>query len=255
MKKIVYVAMSVDLIHNGHINIIKKASELGDVVIGLLTDSAIASYKRLPFLPFESRKIIIEEIKGVSKVIPQLTHEYTDNLIKLKPDYVVHGDDWKDGAQKKIRNDVIKTLKEWNGQLIEIPYTKDISSASLLHNIRSAGTTPNTRLSLLKRLLSVKPLIRLNEVHNGLSGLITEKTSIIHDDKIEEFDAMWSSSLTDSTAKGKPDIEAIDMTSKKSFTVFILDVISIASMSGFPLAVESVKLLDHIASNSSILSS
>ena len=224
MKKIVYVAMSVDLIHNGHINIIKKASELGDVVIGLLTDSAIASYKRLPFLPFESRKIIIEEIKGVSKVIPQLTHEYTDNLIKLKPDYVVHGDDWKDGAQKKIRNDVIKTLKEWNGQLIEIPYTKDISSASLLHNIRSAGTTPNTRLSLLKRLLSVKPLIRLNEVHNGLSGLITEKTSIIHDDKIEEFDAMWSSSLTDSTAKGKPDIEAIDMTSRMNTVNDIFEV-------------------------------
>ena len=224
MKKKVYVAMSVDLIHSGHINIIKKAAELGDVVVGLLTDSAIASYKRLPFLPYESRKLIIEEIKGVNKVIPQTTHEYTKNLLELRPDFVVHGDDWIEGPQKSIRKKVIETLKEWDGKLIEVPYTKNISSSSIANSLLNIGTTPNTRLSLLKRLLSVKSLIRLNEVHNGLSGLITEKTRITMNDKVEEFDAMWSSSLTDSTAKGKPDIEAIDMTSRMSTVNDIFEV-------------------------------
>ena len=224
MKKKVYVAMSVDLIHKGHINIIKKASELGEVIVGLLTDKAISSYKRLPFMPYESRKLIVEEIKGVSKVIPQTTHEYTENLVNLKPDFVIHGDDWKEGIQKKIREKVIETLKEWNGQLVEIPYTKDVSSAHIANNIREIGTTPNIRLSLLKRLLSAKPLIRLNEVHNGLSGLITEKIKISQNGKEEEFDAMWSSSLTDSTAKGKPDIEAIDMTSRMNTVNDIFEV-------------------------------
>ena len=223
MKK-VYVAMSADLIHNGHINIIKKASELGEVIIGLLTDKAIASYKRVPYMPFESRMSIISEIKGVSQVIPQNTHEYTENLIKLKPDYVVHGDDWREGSQKKVRDKVIETLKKWNGELIEIPYTEDISSTELISDIRNIGTTPNFRLSLLRRILSAKSLIRLNEVHNGLSGLITEKTKVYHDGKEEEFDAMWSSSLTDSTAKGKPDIEAIDMTSRMNTVNDIFEV-------------------------------
>ena len=223
MKK-VYVAMSVDLIHKGHINIIKEASKLGEVTVGLLTDSAIASYKRLPLMPYESRKIIIEQIKGVSKVIPQTTHEYTTNLDLLKPDYVVHGDDWKEGIQKKIRDKVIESLKMWGGKLIEIPYTKVISSSIIDQHIKDIGTTPNIRLSLLRRLLAAKKIIRLNEVHNGLSGLITEKTKVLVDGKEEEFDAMWSSSLTDSTAKGKPDIEAIDMTSRMNTVNDIFEV-------------------------------
>ncbi len=224
MKKIVYVAMSVDLIHKGHINIIKEASKLGDVVVGLLTDKAISSYKRLPFMPYDSRKLIIEQIKGVDKVIEQRTHNYRENLLKLRPNYVVHGDDWREGPQKKVRDEVIETLKEWNGELVEIPYTENISSTILNKNIREIGTTPNTRLSLLKRMLSAKSIIRLNEVHNGLSGLITEKAKIEKDGRVIEFDAMWSSSLTDSTAKGKPDIEAIDMTSRMNTVNDIFEV-------------------------------
>ncbi len=223
MKK-VYVAMSVDLIHEGHINIIKESAKLGEVTIGLLTDNAVASFKRLPFMPYENRKIIIEEIKGVKEVIPQTTHSYVDNLLLLKPDFVVHGDDWKTGSQANVRKDVINTLKKWNGKLVEIPYTKGISSTILNKRLKEIGTTPNVRLSMLKRLLAAKPLIRLNEAHNGLSGLITEKTKIIENGQQIEFDAMWSSSLTDSTAKGKPDIEAIDMTSRMNTVNEIFDV-------------------------------
>ena len=223
MKK-VYVAMSVDLIHEGHINIIKESAKLGEVTIGLLTDNAVASFKRLPFMPYENRKIIIKEIKGVKEVIPQTTHSYVDNLLLLKPDFVVHGDDWKTGSQANVRKDVINTLKKWNGKLVEIPYTKGISSTILNKRLKEIGTTPNVRLSMLKRLLAAKPLIRLNEAHNGLSGLITEKTKIIENGQQIEFDAMWSSSLTDSTAKGKPDIEAIDMTSRMNTVNEIFDV-------------------------------
>jgi phosphoenolpyruvate phosphomutase len=224
MNKKVYVGMSVDLIHEGHINIIKEAAKLGIVTVGLLTDAAIASYKRLPYMPYENRKLIISEIKGVDNVIQQNAHSYTENLVKLKPDFVVHGDDWREGSQKEIRSDVINTLKQWEGKLIEIPYTNNISSSILNKKIKEIGTTPNIRLSLLKRLLKAKPLIRLNEAHNGLSGLITEKTRIEKNGRIIEFDAMWSSSLTDSTAKGKPDIEAIDMTSRMNTVNDIFEV-------------------------------
>ena len=165
-------------------------------------------------MPYENRMAIISEIKGVHNVIPQTTHDYTENLIKLKPEYVLHGDDWKEGSQKTVRDNVINTLKEWGGELIEIPYTKNISSTVLNKSLKEIGTTPNIRLSLLRRLLKAKPLIKLNEAHNGLTGLITEKTKVNINGMEIEFDAMWSSSLTDSTAKGKPDIEAIDMTSR-----------------------------------------
>ena len=223
-NKKVYAAMSVDLVHQGHINIIKEASKLGVLTIGLLTDKAIASYKRLPHTSYENRELIISQIKGVDNVVSQNTHEYTKNLLNLKPDYVVHGDDWKEGPQKQIRHDVIETLKGWGGKLVEIPYTKDISLAMLGENQKALGTTPNIRLSLLRRLLNAKSLIRLNEAHNGLSGLITEKTKVVTEGREIEFDAMWSSSLTDSTAKGKPDIEAIDMTSRMNTVNDIFEV-------------------------------
>ncbi len=223
MKK-VYVGMSADLLHPGHINIIKKASELGEVVIGLLTDSAIASYKRLPHMTYEMRKSVIENIKGVSKVIPQNSLDYTTNLRDVKPDFVVHGDDWKEGVQKHTRQQVIDTLQEWGGELVEFQYTKGISSTQLHEVVKEVGTTPNIRLSMLRRLLGAKPMIRVNEVHHGLSGLITEKTVVDRDGRPVRFDAMWSSSLTDSTAKGKPDIEAVDMTSRMQSVNDIFDV-------------------------------
>ena len=222
--KEVYVGMSADLIHPGHINLLKEAAKLGNITIGLLTDKAIASYKRLPYMNYDQRKEVIENIKGVVKVIPQDTLDYSDNLRLIKPDIVVHGDDWKEGIQKSTRQQVIDTLKEWGGELIEVSYTQGISSTKLNRAIKEIGTTPNIRLNSLRRLLSTKPLIRVNEVHNGLSGLITENTKVQKKNQIVEFDAMWSSSLTDSTAKGKPDIEAVDMTSRMMSVNDIFDV-------------------------------
>ena len=165
MKK-VYVALSADLLHHGHINILKKAAELGEITVGLLTDKAIARYKRLPYLTYKQRKQIIKNIKGVKNVIPQETLDYVPNLCKLKPDYVVHGDDWKTGVQKKTRNKVIEVLKEWNGELIEVPYTQDVSSTNLAKAIREVGTTPAIRRKQLRRLLEVKPIIRILEAKN-----------------------------------------------------------------------------------------
>lgn len=208
MKK-VYVGMSADLIHHGHINVINQAKQYGEVIVGLLTDEAIASYKRLPALTYHQRKVIIENIKGVSEVIPQETLDYAPNLKKIKPDFVVHGDDWKTGVQKETRERVINTLNEWGGKLIEIPYTPGISSSKLHNIIREVGITPEIRMKKLRRLLEAKDIVRFIEAHNGISGLIVENTKVLKNDQLKEFDGIWISSLTDSTAKGKPDIELV----------------------------------------------
>jgi phosphoenolpyruvate mutase len=224
MKKKVYVGMSADLIHPGHLNIIKEAQKLGEVTIGLLTDKAIASYKRLPFLTFDQRKIIIENIKGVENVISQETLDYVPNLKNLKPDYVVHGDDWKKGVQSLTRQRVIDALSEWGGELIEVEYTKGISSTQLNKSMKEIGTTPEIRMQRLKRLLEVKPIVRLIEAHNGLTGLIVENLKYEKGNIPKEFDGMWLSSLTDSTAKGKPDIEAVDVTARMQTLNDIVEV-------------------------------
>ncbi|MBI2654876.1 phosphoenolpyruvate mutase [Candidatus Woesearchaeota archaeon] len=223
MKK-VYVGMSTDVLHHGHINIISAARKLGEVTVGLLTDEAIASFKRVPLLSYGQRKKIIENIKGVKEVIPQETLDYAPNLIKLKPDYVVHGTDWKTGVQKHIRYRVIKTLKGWNGKLIEPEYTKGISSTQLINEMLEIGTTSEIRLKKLRKLLELKPLVRLMEVHNGLTGRIVEKAKIVQGNSIREFDGMWESSLTDSISKGKPDIEYVDITSRLHTIDQIFDV-------------------------------
>ena len=214
MKKTVYVGMSADLLHVGHVNIINEAAKLGSLTVGLLTDKAISGYKRLPFLTYEQRKAIVENLKGVERVVPQETLDYRPNLNQLKPDFVVHGDDWRVGVQAKTREQVIEALKEWGGALVEIPYTPGISSTQLNQQMKQIGTTPDVRMNRLRRLIDAKPLVRVLEVHNGLSALIVENASVDREGKRQEFDAMWSSSLTDSTAKGKPDIEAVDLTSR-----------------------------------------
>jgi len=170
MKK-VYVGMSADLVHPGHLNIINEGKKYGEVIIGLLTDEAIASYKRLPFLSYEQRKTIMENIKGVKNVIPQETLDYIPNLKKLKSDYVVHGDDWCTGIQKETRERVIQALNEWGGKLIEVPYTKGISSTQLNNALKEIGITPQIRMKRLRRLLNAKPIVRILEAHNGLTGL------------------------------------------------------------------------------------
>ena len=160
MKK-VYVAMSADLIHPGHLNILSEARKLGEVTIGLLTDAAIASYKRLPYLSYEQRKIVVENLVGVHKVIPQHTLDYVPNLLESKPGYVVHGDDWRTGAQRDTRDRVIETLKEWGGTLVELAYTPGISSTLLNEAVRATGTTPEIRMKRLRRLLEAKPRLLL----------------------------------------------------------------------------------------------
>jgi phosphoenolpyruvate mutase len=213
MKK-VYVGMSADLLHTGHINVLQKAAKLGDVTVGVLTDEAIASYKRLPCLNYEQRKNVVENIKGVAEVVAQDTLDYRENLRRIKPDFVVHGDDWNSGVQAKIRQQVIETIAQWGGELVEVPYTPGISSTQLNENLKEIGTTPDVRLKRLSRLINAKSVVRVLEAHTPLCGLIIEHAAVDQQGMKIEFDAMWSSSLTDSTAKGKPDIEALDVTSR-----------------------------------------
>lgn len=210
----VYVGMSADLIHPGHLNILNEAERLGSVTVGLLTDKAIASYKRLPYLEYEQRKIILENLKSVKEVVPQSTLDYRPNLKSIKPDFVVHGDDWKEGVQRETRQQVIDTLKEWGGKLVEVPYTQGISSTKLNKALKEIGTTPDIRRARLRRLIESKSIVRIIEAHNGLTGLIAEKISVEVSGQTREFDGMWASSLTDSTSMGKPDIEAVDITSR-----------------------------------------
>lgn len=223
MKK-VYVGMSADLVHPGHLNVLKKAAEYGQVTVGLLTDRAIASYKRIPYMTFEQRKEIMENIKGVYQVIPQDTLDYVPNLNILRPDYVVHGDDWKEGVQRETRQRVIDALAEWGGELIEVPYTQGISSTQLNKALKEIGTTPELRLKSLRRMLQAKPLVRFLDIHNALSGLIIQNAYIDTPKGRKEFDGMWGSSLTDSTAKGKPDIEAVDVSARMTTLNEVLEV-------------------------------
>lgn len=223
-EKRVYVAMSADLIHPGHINILEAARKLGEVTVGLLTDKAIGSYKRLPYLSYEQRRAVVENLKGVKEVIPQETLDYVPNLEKLKPDFVVHGDDWKVGVQKATRERVIEALKQWGGELVEPTYTPGISSTQLIHTKKEIGTTADIRRAMLRRLIEAKPIVRVSEAHSGLSGLIVEHTSVQRDGMKCEFDGIWISSLTDSTVKGKPDIELVDNTSRFETINQILEV-------------------------------
>ncbi len=223
MEKRVYLGLTADIIHPGIINIINEGAKHGQLIIGLLTDSAIVSHKRLPYLTYEQRKQVVENIKGVSEVVPQEDWSYIPNLKKLKPDFIIHGDDWKSGSLSKIRDEVIEVMKEWGGEVIEVPYTKGINSSALASNMHSIGTTPEIRMKTLRRLIEAKPIVRIMEAHSGLSGLIIENLEVQKDDGVHRYDGMWSSSLTDSTSKGKPDIEAVDLTTRLQGLTDILE--------------------------------
>lgn len=213
-KKTVYLGMIGDIMHPGLINIINEGAKYGDVMVGLFTDKAIATHKRLPYLNYEQRKNVIENIKGVSCVVPQDDWSYVPNLVKYKPDFIIHGDDWKEGSEKYLREEVFKVMESLGGKVIEIPYTRGISASGLKETIDSLGVTPQARLASLRRLITAKPVVRILESHNGLTGLIAEHTSVEVNGQHREFDGMWASSLTDSTSKGKPDIEAVDLTTR-----------------------------------------
>ena len=210
----VYMCFSSDYIHSGHIAIINRARRLGRLVIGVLSDEAVASYRRFPLLPFEERKALFANIAGVESVVEQKTLSYADTLRALKPYYVVHGDDWVEGFQKPIRQEVIEVLAEYGGHLMEYPYTNDPKLKELDKARRAELAMPDVRRGRLRKLLGMKGLVTALEAHSGITGLIAEKTTVLQDGKTYQFDAMWLSSLCDSTAKGKPDIELVDMTSR-----------------------------------------
>ncbi len=220
----VYVGMSIDILHHGHINILEKASEFGKVIVGLLSDKAISTGKRMPLLTFEQRKKIVANLKNVSEIVIQDEWDYSKNLIKYKPDYMIHGDDWLSGPLAPFRELAIKALNTYGGKLIEIPYTKGISSTKLIENFKEVGTTPDMRRSSLKRLIAAKDIVRIIESHSPLSALIGEKVNAYVGNKFREFDGFWSSSLTDSTQMGKPDIEALDISKRLENINNIFDV-------------------------------
>lgn len=213
-RKSVYCCFSSDVIHGGHIKIIEAAKTLGNVTAGILSDRVVASYKRYPLLSFNERAELISHISGIQNVIEQEELSYRSNLRKLRPDYVVHGDDWKTGFQSSIRQEVISVLSEWGGILVELPYSRNEAYEAIENDMRSRLSIPDIRRKRLKSLLEMKDLITVIEAHSGITGLIAEKTTVLQNGKTYQFDAMWISSLCDSTAKGKPDIELVDMTSR-----------------------------------------
>ena len=213
-ERTVYMCFSTEYIHSGHMAIINKARRLGRLIIGVLSDEAVSSFKRYPLIPFDERKTLLENIAGVERVITQDTLSYAKNLRELKPDYVVHGNDWCEGFQKPIRQEVIDVLAEYGGKLIEYPYSNSPKYKELDAAHRAEAAMPDIRRGRLRKLINMKGLVTAMEAHSGITGLIVEKTTVLQDGKTYQFDAMWVSSLCDSTAKGKPDIELVDMTSR-----------------------------------------
>ena len=213
-RRTVYMCFSTDIIHGGHIAIIKKAQRLGRLIIGVLSDEAVTGYKRFPLVPAEERKIMFANIAGVYKVVDQNALSYKENLEKYKPDVVVHGDDWATGFQKPVRDEVVSVLASYGGKLVEFPYSDNPKYKLLEDRARAELSLPDVRRARLRKTLEMKGLITAMEAHSGITGLIVEKTVVYQDGGTHQFDAMWISSLCDSTAKGKPDIELVDMTSR-----------------------------------------
>ena len=211
----VYVCFSTDILHSGHLNILRRAARLGHLIVGVMTDEAVASYKRFPLVPCEERKAMFKSIKNVWKVVEQDTLSYKDVIAKYQPDIIVHGDNWQEGFQKPIRDEVIELLGAYGGQLVEFPYSSDPKYKEVDARSRLELSLPDNRRGRLRKLIAMKGLVTMMEAHDGISGLIVENT-VVHDETgaSYQFDGMWVSSLCDSTAKGKPDIELVDMTSR-----------------------------------------
>ncbi len=214
MSKTVYLCFSTDIIHGGHIALIRRAQQLGDLIVGVLSDEAVAGYKRFPLVPASERRVMFENIAGVSRVVEQKTLSYKDILEELRPDYVVHGDNWVSGFQRPIRDEVISVLSQWGGELVEFPYSSDDKYKEIDKRQRAELAMPEMRRGRLRRLLEMKGFVTAMEAHDGLTGLVVENTVVHENGGARQFDAMWLSSLCDSTAKGKPDIELVDMTSR-----------------------------------------
>lgn len=212
--KTVYACFTTDVIHEGHLNIINTAKQYGELTVGVLSDAAMVKFDRFPTISFEERMELVKNTPGVANVIKQDTVMYDSVISELKPDYVIHGDNWKSGPTKAIRDNVEKLLSEYGGQIIDVPYTFNENVKHIDDKIREKLMMPEFRRKRLRQLLEIRPIVKAIETHSGLTGLIAEKTVVEHDGQLDQFDAMWVSSLCDSTAKGKPDIELVDMTSR-----------------------------------------
>ena len=214
-NKIVYTCFSTDVVHEGHLNIVEHAKEYGDVIVGALSDEASIRYNKFPTVSLEERIKLYEKIPGVKRVVVQKTMHYDEIIQELKPDYVIHGDNWKDGPMAVLREQLLVLLKEYGGQLIEVPYTRNEQVKKVDAILKEKLSMPEFRRKRLRQLIKICPVVKTIEAHSGLTGLIAEKTVVdTGEGKLDQFDAMWVSSLCDSTAKGKPDIELVDMTSR-----------------------------------------
>lgn len=212
--KTVYACFTTDVIHEGHRNIIHEAQKYGKVILGVLSDSAMVQFNRFPTISFEERRKLLSELPGISEVIVQNEVEYDAVIQKLKPDYIIHGDNWLTGPLQPIRERAQKQLAEYGGAIIDVPYTYNESVKRIDDRLKEKLSMPEYRRKRLKKLLQLRPIVKAMEAHNGITGLIVEKTIVEDNGSLDQFDAMWISSLCDSLAKGKPDIELVDMTSR-----------------------------------------
>lgn len=210
----VYTCFTTDIIHEGHLNIINEAKKYGEVIVGVLSDEALVGFDRFPTISFDERVKLAKTISGVDEVVTQDTVMYDKVIAEIHPDYVIHGDNWLVGPMRAIRNNVEKLLGEYGGRIIDVPYTYNENVKRIDSKIKERLAMPEFRRRRLKQLLKIRPVVKAIEVHSGLTGLIAEKTVVEHEGRLDQFDAMWISSLCDSTAKGKPDIELVDMTSR-----------------------------------------
>lgn len=220
---IVYVGMSADILHSGHLNILTHAAEKGRVVVGLLSDAAIASYKRVPLLDFDQRCQIVRSLRQVDAVVAQTTLDYRSNLQRLRPRYVVHGDDWRQGVQRETRRQVIDELAQWGGELIELPYTPGISSTTIHGRLNAAPPSPDARRTAFSRAMRLKPLLRVIDAHSGLSALIGDRARLELGSEIREFDALWSGSLATAVLKAKTDNGVVDFSARMAVLSDILE--------------------------------
>lgn len=220
----VYMCFAADVIHSGHISMIRRAASLGRLTVGIMTDKVVTSYRNFPIVGYADRAELFRNISGVAEVVPQDTLSYRDNLLKLKPDIVVHGDDWRSGFQRSVRDEVVSVLAEYGGRLVEFPHADDPAVSAAEKNMRSAHALPDYRRGVLRKLLAVKHHITAIEAHSGLTGLIAENARVCENGTVRQFDAMWISSLCDSTARGKPDIELVDMTARVRTVNEIMEV-------------------------------
>lgn len=221
---VVYTALGTDVIHEGHLNILKHAQEYGTVVVGALSDKALIRYSRFPTVSQEERVKLYESLEGVSRVIIQDDYLYDDVIATLKPDYVVHGDNWKNGPERAIRNNIEGLLATYGGTLIEVPYTRSEQARKVDQQLREKLAMPEYRRRRLRQLLAISPTVKVIEAHDGLTGLIAEKTVVDHNGRLDQFDGMWVSSLCDSTERGKPDIELVDMSARLRTVDDIMEV-------------------------------